>query len=210
MNGAATKQCSQCRRVLPLDWHHYGKNKRSSFGFESACKECKRPGGKRRGPRGDMAARFWFYVAKSDGCWLWNGGRTRLGYGIFKSGIGTTVAHRASWALEHGSLPPDGVEVCHRCDTPACVNPAHLFLGTHKDNMRDMSAKGRTGKHDQRGELNAKCRLTDEAVARMIALRDAGTSGSDLAALFGVSCQYVYAVCNGRVRRPDGIVLRRR
>jgi hypothetical protein len=77
------------------------------------------------------------------GCWLWFAGADKLGYGRF--GIGTTVylAHRISWELYVSSIP-EGMGVLHRCDTPACVNPAHLFIGSQLDNLLDMVAKGRS------------------------------------------------------------------
>lgn len=72
------------------------------------------------------------------GCWLWNGSSLERGYGRFRG----SLAHRVSWVLHNGPIP-DGMHVCHRCDVTACVNPAHLFLGTALDNIRDMHAKGR-------------------------------------------------------------------
>jgi len=82
-------------------------------------------------------------------CWLWQA-RTRSGYGYFqfsretgrKIGSRNILAHRMSWVIEHGSIP-DNMCICHRCDTPLCVNPTHLFLGTQRDNLFDMAHKGR-------------------------------------------------------------------
>lgn len=97
-------------------------------------------------PRQTVSQRFWSKVAKTDSCWLWKAGVNK-GYGQFAFSIHKHVpwmrqAHRVAWELSNGSIPA-GLSVLHRCDVPLCVNPAHLFLGTHTDNMRDMVAKGR-------------------------------------------------------------------
>lgn len=76
------------------------------------------------------------------GCWLWEGATIRSGYGRHNINGVQMGAHRASWIIHNGDIP-DGMHVCHKCDTPPCVNPDHLFLGTHADNMRDMQAKER-------------------------------------------------------------------
>lgn len=82
------------------------------------------------------------------GCWLWTRQTLSNGYGVIRVGSmcdGTrrqALAHRVSWELDHGPIP-DGLFVLHRCDRPACINPAHLFLGTQQDNLADMRAKGR-------------------------------------------------------------------
>ncbi len=99
-------------------------------------------------PRIPAEERFWRKVAKgTDGeCWLWNGAKRASGYGKLNAGGingGKITAHRFSYILHHGSPIPEGMEICHKCDTPACVNPSHLFLGTHQDNMTDMAIKGR-------------------------------------------------------------------
>lgn len=91
-----------------------------------------------------LAARFWDKVAIDRGCWLWTAG-TRHGYGaISEGGRGSPMimAHRFSWEFHFGPIP-DGLGVLHKCDNPPCVNPAHLFLGTQGDNMRDKAVKGR-------------------------------------------------------------------
>lgn len=95
-------------------------------------------------PRPSAEERFWSYVDTTGDCWEWTGGQIRMGYGHFKPGgqRGTVKAHRFSWQLAFGQIP-DGLFVLHHCDNPPCVRPAHLFLGTHLDNMADKKAKGR-------------------------------------------------------------------
>ena len=109
--------------------------------------------------------RFWSKVDKQGPihpvcgqCWIWIAGKYSTGYGQH----GNYRAHRYSWNLYYGEIPV-GVFVLHRCDNPACVNPKHLFLGTHQDNMDDMIEKGRDNK--AAGNLHWT-RVKPESVAR--------------------------------------------
>lgn len=137
--------------------------------------------------------RFWNKVDKSQECWLWKGWLKKNGYGGFYGGRDrhNVYAHRFSWELIHGQIP-SGQCVCHRCDTPACVNPAHLFLGTVKDNLADMRAKGRDNRTIRaRGEATRSSKLTEVNVMAILADR---RTQAEIAADFSVSVSLVGAI----------------
>ena len=138
--------------------------------------------------------KFWARVTKSDGCWLWQGPVDRWGYGRTSN----RLAHRIAWELSTGESP-GSLFVCHHCDTPACVRPEHLFLGTHSDNMRDKMSKGRGRGMFPRGMNNAgeahkRAKLTDDAVRRIRGMYRAGVACKDIAPLFGIAPNTAYQV----------------
>lgn len=95
-----------------------------------------------KGFRSTLHDRFNKYVLKTDSCWIWNGPLMNAGYGILSDGRAqrNLLVHRLAWEWCHGPIPP-GLDICHHCDNPRCVNPDHLFLGTQSDNMKDFWQK---------------------------------------------------------------------
>lgn len=137
--------------------------------------------------------RFWSKVSKTESCWLWTGCTNRDGCGELGAGKSSArgLAHRISYAIHFGAIP-DGLCVCHRCDIKICVNPSHLFLGTHADNMRDRDAKGR----NVRGVASPEAKLTESQVRDIRAMHASGKfSQRALAKQFGVGQPHISSVC---------------
>lgn len=148
--------------------------------------------------RHDIQTRFWSKVNKTDGCWEWTGNKG-YGYGHFWIGTKATgrdhLAHRVSYEWAYGPIPA-GMDVCHKCDNPACIRPDHLFLGDHATNMRDRTAKRRD--NAPKGERNNKARLTWEAVRAIRAAYAVGdVTLKTLATQHGVSVPVVSKVVRG-------------
>lgn len=181
-------------------------------------------------PRESLADRFARRVvvpADERACHLWTGGaKLNGGYGSIGVGGRMARAHRVAWELANGPVPP-GMCVCHRCDVPACVNVAHLFLGTHAENAADRNAKGRQAKGDghpsrtrpealargdrsgsrvhpearPRGSAHRHAKLTEESVVEIRARVAAGEPGSAVARRFSVGPSAVRDIAARRTWR---------
>lgn len=124
------------------------------------------------------------------GCWIWTAVILGNGYGQYQSRGRRISAHRASYAVFVGPVP-DGLFVCHKCDVRSCVNPAHLFLGTPKENSADMVSKNRV--RTPRGEANGHSKLTENDI---VAIRSDDKTDRALAAKYGVSSSVVNEIRN--------------
>lgn len=135
----------------------------------------------------------------NSGCTLWFGPVTGRGYGHFKWQKRDLLAHRAAYEVVHGPIPA-GLFVCHRCDMPACINIAHLFLGTHEDNMADRDAKGRQA----HGATHPASQI-DLPLA--LAIYSAAGYQRDIARQFGTNQTTVWQIKNRNhwtLRSPEG------
>lgn len=136
----------------------------------------------------------------NSGCWLWMGYCSPYGRIRVTAHTAAVGAHRVSWEIHNGPVP-DGMVVCHKCDTPSCVNPDHLFVGTYADNMKDAAAKGRLNRpaSDRRvmpkGERHHAVKLSADGVRQ---IRASQNSGRALSALYGVSEKQI-----SRIRRRE-------
>lgn len=129
------------------------------------------------------------------GCWLFGGHLNDKGYGMVRWRGKTRTAHRVSFELANGPIP-DGAHVLHRCDVRWCVNPGHLYLGTHAQNMADKVARGCSG--GLRGEQNPGAKLTPADVDIVVAARAAGEGPTSIARRLGVTRQTITNITSGR------------
>lgn len=130
------------------------------------------------------------------GCWLWAGACTQAGYGRIASGKVFFLAHRLSYQISNGDVRA-GHLVCHSCDTPSCVNPDHLWLGTPEQNTQDCIGKGRLRPGRLFGESVNSAKLTTAAVLEIVARSSAGDTVADLSQAFGVSKNAIARVLKG-------------
>jgi hypothetical protein len=137
-------------------------------------------------------------------CILFDGGLDGGGYGQVtrrKRGRGQFKAHRLAYEDTYGPIP-DGLFVLHKCDVRNCVNPAHLWLGTQDDNMKDMVKKGRQGSRINsfrpRGELSGMSKLKDSDIPAMRKLRESGMTYVEIGRIYGVSETAAGKACRGK------------
>lgn len=156
------------------------------------------------------AQEFWDSTCPepNTGCLLWTRPAARKGYGQLNWRGRICKAHRLAYELANGSIP-SGMCVLHACDTPACVNPEHLFLGTVADNNADMFAKGRHARGERhgarikpqsvpRGEHRSNAKLTAEKVREVREMHSRGSRPSAIARAFGVSPSIISEVLSGK------------
>jgi hypothetical protein len=154
--------------------------------------------------------RFWSKVSPepNTGCWLWMAGTRHGGYGTFcRADWSSEGAHRVSWEYANGKIPPGREHfICHRCDTPLCVNPAHLFLGTALDNERDKIAKGRK-RYVVPGLFGERSSSATIAWADAVAIREFVAEGAtqvEAARRWSLSKSQVGNIVHGRQWRDAG------
>ncbi len=138
---------------------------------------------------------FMCFVKSADNrkqCWEWTGNTDRKGYGIFSYEGKNRKAHR--WILSAiGVDVPDDKVVRHHCDNPRCVNPAHLAVGTQKENVQDRQDRGRGA--DRKGEKHPLARMNESSVKLMRNLKEQGWTHKELAERFPVSSQQAGKIC---------------
>jgi hypothetical protein len=149
-------------------------------------KHCHHCGQRLPRERQTVAERFWEKVdiRTPIECWEWLASISVTGYGTFMLDKKTHGAHRIAYELHFGTRLTAQEHVCHKCDNPRCVNPHHLFVGTHHSNMRDMKAKGRHKQTPQLGERHWNAKLTAPDI---IAIRASALTAAQLAERFGVT-----------------------
>lgn len=145
----------------------------------------------------ELRARFKTKFDIRGECWIWRPGKNRYGtyhVGTHFGGRRLKPAHQASYLLHVG--PTNGLHVLHKCDNNRCVNPKHLYLGTHQDNMKDRKDRGRS--YRASGEKNTSAKLSAGQVLAMRALNASGVSYSEIGRRFGISKTAARRNCNGQ------------
>lgn len=152
----------------------------------------------------NLTTPFWEKVAiKGDeDCWEWQGGKDRDGYGTLRCGRALVRAPRVALGLATGR-EPDHLHALHSCDNPPCCNPAHLRWGTPKENATDKVERGRCKTGNQSGANNGAAKLTEEQVAQIVRMMQAGRSNKQIASEMPVSDSTVSLIRVGKMWRSQ-------
>ena len=220
-----TKKCPKCQQILNrILFFRQKKNRTGSYCFgcekqDGAERFAKKQLGKITQPRRKKKSLIVSHeklISNSDGnhdpdkCWNWMKSKNTKGYGKTRSEGRLHYVHRLSWEFTNGKIA-DGLLVLHKCDNPSCINPNHLFLGTHKDNINDMMNKGRNNQptgdlHGSktkpesiaRGIKVSTSKLNDDLVLEIRKLKKSSNSSNYVIARhYGVSAPTIRAVVNG-------------
>lgn len=184
----STKICAHCGQPFGI-----GNKPKANFLRAKYCGSVCGHARKKHTPEQAIAA-FWAKVDKggAGGCWLWKAARDKWGYGQHGVKMRRVQAHRFSYEMTKGPIPK-GMLVLHRCDTPLCVRPDHLFAGTDADNKADSVAKGRHA----HGERNSHAKLTEDQV-RAVRRDWTGENKLELAARYNVIPGTIYCAATRR------------
>lgn len=147
----------------------------------------------------EQVSKFWKYVEKTNYCWNWKGGVNTQGYGKMRLSDKIFSSHRLSYIIHNGKIPK-GKHILHHCDNPICVNPKHLYTGTHQQNMKDRTKRNNYNK----GQNNWGSNLTWEVVGIIRELNDRpDLTQKVLAEEFLVSQNTISSIVNYKSWKPE-------
>lgn len=143
--------------------------------------------------RPDPITKIFMKTTITDDCWLYNGSTGKDGYARFRYDGKYKVVHRFIYETFYGPLKKEQL-CCHKCDVRNCINPAHIFIGSSKDNLQDMVKKGRS----LTGEKNHKCRIKEDDINKIIEMRKNKETLESIGKKFEVTKHAIYSILNGR------------
>lgn len=141
-------------------------------------------------------AEFWHDSSK---CWEWQKAKAGNGYGVISFFKRMQYVHRTAYRIFKGEIP-NGMMVCHKCDNPKCFNPDHLFLGTARENVRDMINKNRKKTAGSPGAKNPNARYSDETILAIRRDFESGILPRDMRSTYGISHAQLYRITRYKTR----------